>query len=209
VSSKNTLLIILAFSVRPYVPKKIANITDIPTTIDPTGWMMSTEYKGVRIYWNGKQRLTTKHKAVIRAPTAFTQHLPPIPLEGILWCGQQNMDTAVQLINSHTTDPRWKDAKFMITDAPRHFHMTYEDRSAMLRKLLVNQPCATLVFGTPCLGTDHLTKQLESKEHDNAIILRKPDSYYHSTYSYLRASKWRRRKVLVEDVSGQTITCSL
>jgi DNA ligase-1 len=53
-------------------------------SMDPTGWLMTEKYDGMRLYWTGKEFLTRQGKKV-RAPEFFTKNLPKIALDGELW----------------------------------------------------------------------------------------------------------------------------
>jgi hypothetical protein len=59
--------------------------------IDPTPYLVSEKYDGVRGYWDGAQ-LRFKSGRVVPAPAWFTSRLPKQPLDGELWLGRGRFD---------------------------------------------------------------------------------------------------------------------
>jgi DNA ligase-1 len=57
--------------------------TEWDSSVDPTGWWVSDITDGVRAYWNGQKLLLSNGKEV-SAPLEFLNHLPKVPLDGVL-----------------------------------------------------------------------------------------------------------------------------
>jgi DNA ligase-1 len=52
--------------------------------MNPTGWLMTEKYDGMRLYWNGFEFFTRQGNKV-KAPDFITSQLPKISLDGELW----------------------------------------------------------------------------------------------------------------------------
>ena len=53
--------------------------------MDPTGWIMTEKYDGMRLYWNGTNFVTRQGK-LIKVPNSLTSLLPnDFSLDGELW----------------------------------------------------------------------------------------------------------------------------
>jgi DNA ligase-1 len=55
-----------------------------PSFMDPTGWLLSEKFDGVRAVWNG-ETFFSKQGNEIRPPEFITQSLPAFPLDGEFW----------------------------------------------------------------------------------------------------------------------------
>ena len=53
-------------------------------TMDPTDWVMSEKYDGMRLYWNGYDFYTRQGNKVI-VPMFIRDKMPSISLDGELW----------------------------------------------------------------------------------------------------------------------------
>ena len=51
---------------------------------DPTGWLMSEKYDGMRLYWNGSDFFTRQGKKV-KVPYYWKRQMPRYALDGELW----------------------------------------------------------------------------------------------------------------------------
>jgi DNA ligase-1 len=53
-------------------------------SMDPTGWLMTEKYDGMRLYWTGTEFYSrTGNK--IKVPDSWTKQMPNIALDGELW----------------------------------------------------------------------------------------------------------------------------
>ncbi len=73
----------------------------------------------------------------------------------------------------------WKFAHFFIFDAPRHHQLTFEERMKMLFSL-VHHPTAKVVNYIKCANRAQFDKWIKN----DTIVMRKPNSYYHSPLSF-------------------------
>ena len=54
------------------------------TTMDPTGWVMTEKFDGMRLYWTGSEFLSRAgRKATL--PQEMVSGLPELVLDGELW----------------------------------------------------------------------------------------------------------------------------
>jgi DNA ligase-1 len=51
---------------------------------DPTGWLMTEKYDGMRIYWTGTEFMSRQGNKV-KVPSALTSQLPSMSLDCELW----------------------------------------------------------------------------------------------------------------------------
>jgi DNA ligase 1 len=87
-------------------------------TSDPTGFLVSEKYDGVRGVWDGRQ-LRFRSGRVVSAPTWFTAQLPPEPLDGELWLGRGRFDEVSGLVRKETpVDNEWLRVKYMVFELP-------------------------------------------------------------------------------------------
>lgn len=143
---------------------------------DPTGYLMSEKYDGVRAFWDG-EKLYTREKNIIVAPAWFTDKLPKMALDGELWLGRGKFEETVSIVLSKTPDERWQNIKYMVFDAPLVEGGFEERLRAIPSDLRVNQ-----IY---CKGRDHLKEFLKSVEKSGGegVILRRSDSPYVSKRS--------------------------
>ncbi len=64
---------------------------------DPSGWLVSEKFDGVRAIWDG-QRLRFRSGRLIDAPDDFIRRLPAQPLDGELWLGHGRFDELSGLV---------------------------------------------------------------------------------------------------------------
>ena len=52
--------------------------------MEPTGWIMTEKYDGMRLYWNGSN-FYSRHGNEVAVPSFITKSMPNIALDGELW----------------------------------------------------------------------------------------------------------------------------
>ena len=62
---------------------QLTQYTDWNWNDDPSGWLITKEVPGVRVYWDGKRMLTAGGLR-ISLPVTFKNSLPNIMMEGFL-----------------------------------------------------------------------------------------------------------------------------
>ena len=53
-------------------------------TMEPTGWIMTEKYDGMRLYWNGSDFYSRQGNKV-KVPEFILSQMPKVPLDGELW----------------------------------------------------------------------------------------------------------------------------
>ncbi len=105
----------------------LANVAN--ADIDPTPYLVSEKYDGVRALWDGKA-LRSRAGNVIAAPAWFIAKLPKQPLDGELWIGRGQFEKLSGVVRKTTpVDDEWRQIKYMIfelPDAPGTFTERYE-----------------------------------------------------------------------------------
>ena len=106
-----------------------------PAGLDPTGYLVSEKYDGVRAPWDGR-RLRFRSRLGIAAPAAFIERLPPMPLDGELWLGRGRFETLSGLVRRQLRDAAgWRAARYMVFDLPCA-HGPFAERAHRLTSLV-------------------------------------------------------------------------
>ena len=86
--------------------------------VDPTPYLMSEKYDGVRGLWDGRQ-MRFRSGRLLNAPAWFTARLPSMALDGELWLGRQRFDAVSALLRSTAPDERsWRELRYMVFELP-------------------------------------------------------------------------------------------
>ena len=97
--------------------------------IDPTPYLISEKYDGVRALWDG-QTLRSRAGNVFAAPAWFIAKLPKQALDGELWIGRGQFEKLSGFVRKMTPqDDEWRQIKYMVfelPDAPGTFAERYE-----------------------------------------------------------------------------------
>jgi len=89
-----------------------------PAGIDPTGYLVSEKYDGVRAIWDG-QTLRFRSGPIIAAPQAFIERLPAVPLDGELWLGRGRFEALSGLVRRQSPDATaWRPLRYMVFELP-------------------------------------------------------------------------------------------
>jgi DNA ligase 1 len=103
--------------------------------IDPSLYLVSEKFDGVRALWDGKQ-LRFRSGRVIAAPSWFTVRLPSTPLDGELWLGRGRFDVLSGIVRSEVpNDADWKQVIYLVFELPSGTG-TFTERAAQLRALV-------------------------------------------------------------------------
>jgi hypothetical protein len=136
---------------------------------------------GIRVYWNGKGRMTNKYGHPIAVPEDVSGSFPSIPVEGILWADEPQFLES-QLIQNDFPD--WHRLKLSIFDAPKHYNILYKERYELIRQNISPSPNVNLMEYTIC-QVDELLKSISSGK---SYIIRNPNAHYYDNNSFLVAS---------------------
>lgn len=97
--------------------------------IDPTPYLISEKYDGVRALWDG-QTLRSRAGNAFAAPPWFLAKLPKQPLDGELWIARGQFEKLSGFVRKTSPqDEEWRQIKYMIfelPDAPGTFAERYE-----------------------------------------------------------------------------------
>ena len=104
----------LAADVRP--PLMLANVYHPGVAL--ADYWVSEKYDGVRGFWDG-QKLLTRGGQAINPPAWFTANWPATPMDGELWAGRGQFQTAVSTVRQQDpSDAAWRGIRFMVFDLP-------------------------------------------------------------------------------------------
>jgi len=90
-----------------------------PNAVDVRGWFVSEKLDGCRAYWDG-QTLWTRGGNSIEAPAWFTAGFPKCHLDGEIWAGRGNLETARRAVQYGQFGTEGAcPVKFHVFDAPQ------------------------------------------------------------------------------------------
>ena len=116
-------------------PAPLTLALEAPDPMDPSGYLVSEKYDGVRAWWDGRQ-LRFRSGLVVAAPAWFLAGLPPRPLDGELWLGRGAFQGLVAAVRrSQAVDEEWRRIRYMAFDLPGD-PGTFAQRSARLSALV-------------------------------------------------------------------------
>lgn len=154
--------------------------------IDPTGYWLSEKLDGVRAYWTGTHFLS-RNGNVFHAPAFFTQGLPRIALDGELWLGRKQFQSAVGIVKTQSgaKDAMWRDLTFQVFDAPDakgalQDRLAYAKSAIDVASISTEKQYAQVLAQVRCDGVDHLLQCLRNVElaGGEGVMLRAPNSAY-------------------------------
>jgi DNA ligase-1 len=131
-------------------PALLANVANLD--IDPTPYLVSEKYDGVRAIWDGKS-LRSRSGNAFHAPAWFLAKLPPQKLDGELWLGRGQFEQLSGFVRKTTPrDDEWRQLKYMIfelPDAPGTFAERYEQIKRVVAQASFPQLAAVEQFRLP------------------------------------------------------------
>jgi DNA ligase 1 len=128
----------------PDVPRPLlANIAR--TDIDPTPYLISEKYDGVRALWNG-QTLRSRAGNIIAAPSWFIAKLPKKSLDGELWMARGQFEKLSGFVRKISPlDEEWRQIKYMVFELPDAAG-TFAERYENLKKIVAQANFSQLVL---------------------------------------------------------------
>jgi DNA ligase 1 len=91
---------------------------EAPADVDPTGYLVSEKFDGVRALWDGRQ-LRFRSGLPLAAPAWFTQRLPAVALDGELWMGRGTFEALSGAVRrSQPADAEWRAIRYMVFEQP-------------------------------------------------------------------------------------------
>ena len=132
-----------------------------PADADPTGFLVSEKFDGVRARWDG-QGLRFRSGLPIHAPAWFTARLPAQPLDGELWLGRGRFEALSGLVRQQQPDDAgWRALQYQVFELPQ-VGGRFSDRASTLAALCAQSgwPALQAVVQRPVASREALQKQL-------------------------------------------------
>ena len=102
--------------------------------IDPTAYLVSEKYDGVRAQWDGTT-LRFRSGRTVAAPAWFIARLPREPLDGELWLARGQFDTLSGIVRKEVpVDDEWRRVQYMVFELPGAAG-SFAERAERLREL--------------------------------------------------------------------------
>jgi len=105
-----------------------------PAGIDPSPYLVSEKYDGVRALWDGRT-LRFRSGRAVHAPPSFLAQLPPVALDGELWLARGRFDALSGIVRRDLPlDDEWRSVRYMVFEMPQAAG-PFSERAARLREL--------------------------------------------------------------------------
>jgi len=136
---------------------------DAPPGIDPTGYLVSEKFDGVRALWDGTQ-LRFRSGRVVAAPEWFLAKLPTHTLDGELWLGRGRFEALSGTVRKATPiDDEWRAVRYMVFELPGAAG-TYAERAAQIVRVVDAVRWPALVVVAQHAGLDRAGLQARLDE---------------------------------------------
>ena len=115
-------------------PILLANV--LVENVDPSVYLVSEKYDGVRAVWDGKT-LRFRSGRTVNAPAWFIAKLPAENLDGELWLKRGEFEQLSGFVRKSTpVDADWRQIKYMVFEQPDGAG-TFSERYARIREIVV------------------------------------------------------------------------
>ena len=115
-------------------PILLANV--LGENVDPSVYLVSEKYDGVRAVWDGKT-LRFRSGRTVNAPAWFIAKLPAENLDGELWLKRGEFEQLSGFVRKSTpVDADWRQIKYMVFEQPDGAG-TFSERYARIREIVV------------------------------------------------------------------------
>ncbi len=157
----------------------LANIAH--ADIDPTPYLISEKYDGVRALWDG-QRLRSRAGNVIAAPAWFLAKLPKHALDGELWVGRGQFEKLSGYVRKISPqDAEWRQIKYMVFELP-DASGTFAERYENLKRIVAQANFSQLIAVEQYRLTDNAALQRKLAEvvrgGGEGLMLHRADAPY-------------------------------
>lgn len=147
--------------------------------LDPTGYLVSEKFDGVRAIWDGRG-LRFRSGRAIAAPRWFTEGWPDTALDGELWGGRGRFDvTSASARRSVPDDAEWRALRLMVFDLPGAAG-GFAQRAARIETLVRASASSALVTADQQVMGDRaaLQQRLDSVVHGGGegLVLHRADA---------------------------------
>ena len=114
-------------------PVLLAKVFD--PAMDPSPYLVSEKYDGVRALWDGRT-LRFRSGRAVHAPAWFLDRLPASPLDGELWLGRSRFDDLSGIVRrAEAVDDEWRQLRYMVFELPGG-EGSFIDRHARLGRVV-------------------------------------------------------------------------
>ena len=137
------LFVGLAASAQTAAPPAILLANVYAGQVDPTAYLVSEKYDGVRAIWDGSA-LRFRSGRPVPAPAWFIACLPKQPLDGELWLGRGRFDALSGLVRRDPPDDAgWREVRYMLFELPGA-PGSFEERARAIVALVRGAGCPAL-----------------------------------------------------------------
>ena len=157
----------------------LANVAN--ARIDPSPYLISEKYDGVRALWDGKA-LRSRMGNVIAAPAWFLARLPSTPLDGELWMARgqfEKLSGAVRRTTPH--DDEWRQITYMVFELP-YASGTFAARYEQIKTIVAQADFPQLVAVEQFRLSDNASMRRKLEEIVRAggegLMLHRADAFY-------------------------------
>jgi DNA ligase 1 len=148
---------------------------------DPSQYLVSEKYDGVRAIWDGST-LKFRSGRMVNAPVWFVAQMPKEKLDGELWLARGEFEKLSGIVRKSTpVDDEWRQIKYMVfelPDAPGTFAERYAALQAIIKQ--ANAPAVRAVEQIRGTTREALRSQLDSivKAGAEGLMLHQADALY-------------------------------
>ena len=183
--SRRTLLMTLAAGALPWRSAAAPAALQLPTVyrdgIDPSPYLVSEKYDGVRGHWDGRT-LRFRSGRSVPAPVWFTARLPATPLDGELWLGRGRFDELSGTVRKAVpVDAEWRQVRYMVFELPGAAG-TFTERARRIDALVAQAawPQLVAVEQAPVADRDALRRRLASTvaQGGEGLVLHRASAEY-------------------------------
>ena len=134
-------MVVIAYANQP-APILLANV--LGEHIDPSAYLVSEKYDGVRAIWDGKA-LRFRSGRTVNAPGWFIAKLPAEKLDGELWLARGAFERLSGYVRkSMPLDEDWRQIKYMIFELPDGAG-SFADRATKIQEVVATAKWPQLV----------------------------------------------------------------
>jgi len=130
---------------RPLASPSLLLARDLPAQLEPTGYLVSEKFDGVRAFWDGAA-LWTRRGNRLNAPAQFLDPLPAgVPLDGELWLGRGRFEATAALLRRQAPDATaWAALRYQLFELPGAAG-SFAERVERLEAIAQGQPGSPLL----------------------------------------------------------------
>ena len=157
----------------------LANVAN--ADVDPTPYLVSEKYDGVRALWDGKA-LRSRSGNIFNAPAWFVAKLPAQALDGELWMARGQFEKLSGAVRKVTPqDDEWRQIKYMVFELP-DAQGTFAERYETIKRIVAAAGFPQLVaveqFRVPDNGRLYHTLNEIVRAGGEGLMLHRADAPY-------------------------------